>query len=46
MFELFKPRLRIFLGWLLALELCFTLIGNAGAEKPNIPDPPPDQVVV
>lgn len=46
MFALFKPRLRIFLGWLIALELCFTLIGSARAEMPNIPDPPPDQVVV
>ncbi len=46
MFEFFKPRLRIFLGWLIALELCFTLIGSARAEKPNMPDPPSDQVVV
>ncbi|HET9912931.1 MAG TPA: S8 family serine peptidase [Anaerolineales bacterium] len=46
MFELFKPRLRVFLGWMIALELCVTLIGSARAEKPNIPDPPPDQVVV
>lgn len=46
MFASFKPRLRIFLGWLIALELCFTLIGSARAEMPNIPDPPPDQVVV
>lgn len=46
MFALFKPRLRVFLGWLIALELCFTLIGSARAEMPNIPDPPPDQVVV
>jgi subtilisin family serine protease len=46
MFERSKPRLRIFLGWLIALELCFTLIGSARAEKPNIPDPPSDQVAV
>lgn len=46
MFAFFKPGLRLFrVGWLI-LVLCFTLIGNARAEKLNLTDPPPDQVVV
>ncbi|RPJ26220.1 MAG: hypothetical protein EHM33_12370 [Chloroflexi bacterium] len=46
MFASLKPRLRILLGLLIALGLCFAFIGSAQAERHNLSDPPPDQVVV
>src|ERR1041384_1693986 len=46
MFELFKPRLRIFLGWLLLLAISLALTGHVRAKSLNLADPPSDQVVV